>query len=76
MDYSIHIDTISMERAILYFQRLLVAFSIKLYILSLKNVFILANGVDPDEMPPYVVFYLGLHCLHNYLFRGIENEKG
>ena len=50
MDYSIHIDIISMEKFFLYFQRLLVKFSIKLYILSMKIVFILANGVDSYEM--------------------------
>ena len=30
---------------------------------SLKIVFIFANSADPDEMPPYVAFHLGLHCL-------------
>ena len=24
---------------------------------------ILANSVDPDEMPHYVAFHQGLHCL-------------
>ena len=37
-------------------------------LLSLKTVFILANSADPDKMPPYVAFYLGLHCLPKYLF--------
>ena len=36
--------------------------------LSLKIVFILANSVDPDEMPHTVAFHLGLHCLPKYLF--------
>ena len=31
--------------------------------LSLKIVFILANSADPDEMPPYVAFHLGFHCV-------------
>ena len=26
-------------------------------------IFILANIADPDEMPHYVAFHLGLHCL-------------
>ena len=30
---------------------------------SLKIVFVLANSVDPDEMPHYAAFHLGLHCL-------------
>ena len=24
------------------------------------------NSVDPDEMPLYVAFHLGLHCLQKY----------
>ena len=26
----------------------------------------LANSADPDEMPHYVAFHLGLHCLPKY----------
>ena len=37
--------------------------------LSLKIDLILANSVDPDEMPHYAAFHLGLHCLLKYLFR-------
>ena len=43
---------------------------------SMKIVFILANSADPDEMPPYAAFHLGLYCLPNYLFTGVQNEKG
>ena len=32
-----------------------------------EDFFILTNSADPDEMPCYVVFHLGLHCLPNYL---------
>ena len=28
--------------------------------------FVLATSVDPDEMPHYVAFHLGLHCLQKY----------
>ena len=31
-------------------------------ILSLKVIFVLANGVDPDEMPHHAALHLGLHC--------------
>ena len=37
--------------------------------LSLKIGFVSANSEDPDEMPHYVAFHLGLHCLPKYLFR-------
>ena len=44
--------------------------------MSLKIVFILANSVDPDEMPRYVAFHLGLHWLPKNLFTtSIQNEK-
>ena len=29
--------------------------------LSLKFYFVVANSADPDEMPHYVAFHLGLH---------------
>ena len=31
--------------------------------MSLKIVFTSANSAGPDEMPPWVAFHLGLHCL-------------
>ena len=47
--------------------------------ISINDVFlspILTNSANTDEMPPYVAFHLWLHCLPNYLFTGIQNEKG
>ena len=35
---------------------------VRLYIFK-KYFFYLNNSVDPDEMPHYVAFHLGLHCL-------------
>ena len=29
--------------------------------------FVIANSADPDEMPHYAAFHLGLHCLLKYL---------
>ena len=34
-----------------------------------------ANNVDPDQMPHYVVFDLGLHCLH-MTFYGFPGKNG
>ena len=42
---------------------------------SLKIGFILTNSGDSDEMPPYMEFHLGLHCLPKNLFTGIQNEN-
>ena len=39
---------------------------VRLYIFKKKYFFLseyLFNSVDPDEMPHYVAFHLGLHCL-------------
>ena len=44
--------------------------------LSLMIIFIVADSADPDEMPPYAAFHLGLDCLLKYLFTRIQNEKG
>ena len=56
MDFPIYIDKISMDLSILY----LTGHSLKnIYFnifLSLKNVFILVNSADPDEMPPYFIW--------------------
>ena len=41
-------------------------------IMSMVILFILANSVDPDEMPPYAAFHLVLHCLPKYLFTSIK----
>ena len=35
----------------------------KIIFLFLMIDFVLANSADPDEMPPYAAFHLGLHCL-------------
>ena len=42
---------------------------------SLNIVFILANIADPEEMPPYAAFHLGLHCLPKYLCTRLTNDS-
>ena len=42
--------------------------------MSMKIVLILANSANPNKMPPYAAFHLGLHSMPKYLF-GIQNEK-
>ena len=41
-----------------------------------KDCFVLVNRADPDEIPPYAAFHLGLRCLTKYLFTCVQNEKG
>ena len=43
---------------------------------GLKNFFTFTNSVDPDELPHYTAFHLGLHCLYKYLLRGFPVIKG
>ena len=43
--------------------------------LFLKIIFVLANSVDPDEMPYCVAFLLGLHCLPKNSFKGHQYTK-
>ena len=64
-----------MELSILYLKGMLVTIDKNDLFLSLKIVFILPNRSDPDEMPPYMAFHMGLHYLPNYP-NGIQNEKG
>ena len=45
-------------------------------ILKISDLFLFTNRVDPDEMQHYAAFYLGLHCLQKYSFRGFQNTKG
>ena len=39
------------------------SFQIKIVGLSLKIDFVLANSVDPNEIPHNAAFLLGFHCL-------------
>ena len=41
--------------------------------LSLKIDFVLANNADPDEIPHYAAFHLGLHFLPKRTFRGLRS---
>ena len=38
-------------------------FQKKYCIFGLMIFFTIANSVDPDKMPHYAAFFLGLHCL-------------
>ena len=47
-------------------------FSNNIVFLYLKIDFVLPNSADPDEMPHYAAFHLGLHCLPEYPgYRGL-----
>ena len=76
MDFPIQINTIGEGLSIIYFMGSHVEIS-KLEVLqSFKIVLVVANSADPDEMPHYAAFHLGLHCLPKYPFRGFQKGKG
>ena len=56
----------------MYYKGFRIKISIKC-ISVLNIIFILANS---DEMPPYLVFHLGIHCLPMYLFTSIQKGLG
>ena len=70
MEYLKHIDTAGMVLSILCYKGLPVKMSLKLCTCISIPCFILANSADHDEMPPYVAFHLGRHCLPKYTFTG------
>ena len=64
MNSSSWIDAINLEWSLVKFKVSQVTISkIKLQLFSLKITFVLANSVDPDEMPHYAAFNLGILCL-------------
>ena len=44
--------------------------------LSMKIIFTLTNIAEPAEMPNFVAFHLGLHCLPKYAFGSLQLYKG
>ena len=73
MEFSIKFDTVKSGWSIIYSEWSLVSIS-KINGISIsEDQFFLVNSADPDEMPHYVAFHLGLHCLPKYLFRHIRS---
>ena len=38
-------------------------------------VFVVGNSVDPDEMPHYAAFHLGLNCLPKKAFMSHDSQS-
>ena len=76
MNFPIQINTTEMGLSIIYFKGSKDEIS-KLRCASiLKNVFIVANSADTDEMLHFATFHPGLYCLLKYPFRGFQNTRG
>ena len=63
------------KQSIVYIEETQVIISNNILFFSLKIVFVLANSVDPDEIPLNVAFHQGLHCLPE-AFRSQQYTKG
>ena len=59
MGSSYWFDAINLGWSIVYIKGCQVIF----FLFCLNNTFSITNSVDPDEMPHYAAFHLGLHCL-------------
>ena len=70
MECSIKFDAVRSGWSIVYIEGSHVIISKIMVFLSLKIDFVLANNADPDEMPHYAAFHLGLHCSPKYPFWG------
>ena len=44
-------------------------------LISLKIDFVFANSANPDEMPHYAAFHLGLHCLPKHPIRITDLQR-
>ena len=47
-----------------------------LVFISMKFGLTLTNSADPNEMPLFAAFHLGLHCLPKYIFKSLQYTKG
>ena len=66
MEFPIKYDIVKSGWFIVYTERSKVIISKNITFLSLKIYFVLANSADPDKMPHYAAFHLGLHCFPKY----------
>ena len=76
MEFSIKLHTKKSGLSITYMEGSQVIIVKKILYYSLKINFVLANSDNPDEMVHKVAFYLGLHCLPKFPFRGFQSPKG
>ena len=77
MEFPITFDTVKLGWSIVYIEGSQVIISkTNIVFLSLIISLVLANRADPDEMPHYVAFHLGLQCFLKYLFRSFWFPKG
>ena len=74
MEFSIKLHTIESGWSIVYIEGSQVVISKNIAFLSPKINLVLANSTDPDDEMPH--HYMGICCLLNYPFRGLQSSKG
>ena len=74
MDSSFWFYTVHLGWSIVYIEGLQVILFKNIIFISLKIDFVLANSAEPDEMPHYAAFHLGLYCLPKYLLSWMKVE--
>ena len=62
MEFSVKFYTVKPGCSIIYFTGSPVIISKNIVFLSLKIDLVLAISADPDKMPLFAAFHLGLHC--------------
>ena len=72
MNFPMQIKAIGMGKSILCFKESQIGIGQFWCIFVPENCFYINKHVDPDEMPHYAAFHLGLPCLLKYLFRGLQ----
>ena len=61
MEFSTKFYTVKSGCSIIYFKGTQVKISKNIVFVSLKIDVVLENSADPDKMPHFVAFFLGLH---------------
>ena len=76
MDFPIQVYTIRMGLFIIYFKGLNVKISKKSCTSVHDNFVYPSSSAGPVEMPQFVAFHMGLHCLPKYPVRVVQVTKG
>ena len=77
MEFPIKFDAVNSGLYIVYIEGSQVLISKRYYISFSEDHFCLPqNSAVPDEMPHYVAFCQGIHCLPRYLFKGFWSTMG
>ena len=75
MDKSIKFEILNSGWFIVYTEGHMLLFPNNIVFSLPKNDFVVSNRAENDEMPHFMAFNLGLHCLQKYLFSSFYSTK-